>query len=544
MMTKRTVLLTLLVLIPVIVLRYIIMPDSDGWVVAWVAMFLAIFLCSKQVRERVLRTAKLHIKPLPTCRETITTICRGDVLRRIIVTLLLLTPAIFLGYVILPGIDRATMLEALDAILDNNPQVVTSYTSTSLIHRFSIASLGMMPFISANAFTVLAGLLIPPLRRRAAVSQAVRRRVGYSVLIITACVCCLQAWFLSQTFRNPVVLGFSSLESFLRWPELCFALSTMACLTLGTLLMVLCAKGINKYGMGHGVTLFLLLNSLSKLPEITRQVINVARSPAVPHASLALWAITAIATFAFAFICLRLSRTVSLGGEGEVGPIRIDIPLSLCGLFPFTFAMATAATSVLCLRHLAPLFHRIMPPFLIGTIVLIPLTVLYSRILFRSRVAVARLGMDDAGINRADAGRQISKALIGTAVVWSLVVIIVRQVPLLFSAGLNIPYLTISLPYLLAPIALLGLLQSLSRHARRMMAVYSHTEPLEMICARAYLAQNGIEASIHDEDIYGALSGYFIGTLANKELYVTHDDVSRAADLLEEYNMRKAVSVN
>ncbi len=503
------------------------------------SFFLA-FLCLRRVRERILAATALGARPLPGWRKTVSAVCRRDSLKRIAITLFLLLVVIALRHIALPGIDRAALDAAFRESMKNYTHVAPDTVRSFPVSRISIGALGIMPFLSATTLMVLAGLLVPPFRRLAAANPAARHRVWYGVAVITVFVTCIQAWFFSQALLSPTPLGFPAWTPVVKWSPVQFGISTMVCLTLGTLILVLCTRWIGRYGTGHGVVLYLLVDILSRLPDMARQIPHAVRFSGASHSSLLFCAITAAATFAFAFVCLRLSRRVSLKTEdGEA--IVVDIPLSFCGLLPYLYAMGMAAYAAQWLGLWNPVFRSVPPRFAMGAVIVVPLTVLYSRFLFRSRLGVKRLTVNGNAIDKSAAGRELRRASVQCALLWGIAALVCKQMPAAMADGFGIPYLLSGLPYFVASAAVLGLIQFVSRYGEGLKVVYTHSEPLEMICARAHLARNGIQADIHDDDVYGPLHGHFIGPLATRRLLVSPEDYARAANLLEEYNMCKAI---
>ena len=169
---------------------------------------------------------------------------------RLCITLGVLLVIRILAFIPTPGINQ----EAFSSLFqDTNNIIFGSFT------RFSIASLGIMPFISACFLIQLLSVVIPPLKKATFGDEEGRRKIVRYTLFLTVGLALVQSYGMSTWLENTMGHQGTSLVTMQGVP---FRIITMATLTATVFLYLFLADLINKYGIGNGIALMIVTGAI------------------------------------------------------------------------------------------------------------------------------------------------------------------------------------------------------------------------------------------------------------------------------------------
>lgn len=144
-----------------------------------------------------------------------------------------------------PGINQ----EALAAMFQgahSNSLISGSFA------RFSIVSLGLMPFFSACLLIQLLSVLIPPLKKATFGDEEGRRKILRYTCLLTVGLALVQSYGMSTWLENTMSPQGTSLVTM---QGISFRIVTMATLTASVVFLLWLADMINKYGIGNGIAM-------------------------------------------------------------------------------------------------------------------------------------------------------------------------------------------------------------------------------------------------------------------------------------------------
>src|SRR3989441_4230456 len=195
-----------------------------------------------------------------------------------------------------PGIDTAALKSYFDqarGLLG----LVGVFTGGAL-ERFSIFSLGIMPYISASIILQLLTVVIPYLEKLSKEGELGRRKITqytrYGTIFLSLVQSAGIAVFLErQTITLPLVAH----------PGLAFRLMTVLTLTTGTCFVMWLGEQITERGIGNGMSLIIYSGIVVGLPRAVLQTLDQIRTGQMgPIRVLFLMVLMALVVAAIVFV--------------------------------------------------------------------------------------------------------------------------------------------------------------------------------------------------------------------------------------------------
>ena len=183
--------------------------------------------------------------------------------RRILITLLML--AIFrLGvFIPTPGIDADALSGFFEAASGTLLDFATMFTGGAL-ERFSIFSLGIMPYISASIILQLLTAVVPQLEKLSKEGEAGRNTITQYTRYLTVALSVIQAMMIAvglESMRGPAG------ELIVLVPGWSFRIMTVITLTAGTVFLMWLGEQITERGIGNGISLLIFVGIVANMPS-------------------------------------------------------------------------------------------------------------------------------------------------------------------------------------------------------------------------------------------------------------------------------------
>ena len=263
-----------------------------------------------------------------------------DVRRKLIFTGVMLVIFRFIAHVPVPGVNTAQLAqlfqqEQLLGMLD--------LFSGGAMTSFSIAAMGVYPYITATIIMQLLMPVIPALEEMSKEGEAGRERVNKITHWLTVPLAILQAYgtgILLTTQSQYQVLQNFGLSGSALLPTISVVLS----MTAGTILLVWIGELITENGIGNGVSIIIFAGIVSRLPQLVAQ--SLAGSQSV--LALLTFLILGLITVASIVVIQEAQRRVPVqyakrvrgnriyGGQSTHIPLRVNS----AGMIPLIFAMS------------------------------------------------------------------------------------------------------------------------------------------------------------------------------------------------------------
>jgi len=259
-----------------------------------------------------------------------------DLRRRILFTVGMLVIFRFVAHVPLPGVDAT----ALQELFQRNALLgMLDLFSGGAMRYFSVAAMGVYPYITATIIMQLMTPIIPRLQALSQEGEAGRNKINQYTHWLTVPMAGLAGYgqiILLQ--REGVVVAAPGL------PTAAMVLSMIA----GTMFLVWLGELITEYGIGNGVSIIIFGGIVSALPTMIGQGILSAEGGGL--SGLAVYAFIAIATMAVIVIFteahrripVQYARSVFRGGRmyRQAGSTHIPLRVNTAGMIPLIFGMS------------------------------------------------------------------------------------------------------------------------------------------------------------------------------------------------------------
>ena len=257
--------------------------------------------------------------------------------QRIIYTVGLLVVVRLGSYITLPGVDVALLSQHAGAANSNTLFGLYDTFVGGAFKNAAIFGLGIMPYISASIIIQLMGAVVPYFQKLQKEGEEGRKRITQLTRVGTVIVAALQAWGISAYLlkNGDVAVGVSS---FL------FIMSTVICLTAGTMFMMWLGEQITERGIGNGISLIIFINIIARFPNAIVGEFQNMHNPIIELALLAFF----VAIVAFVVLMTQGIRKIPVqyakrvvgrkvyGGSTQHIPMRVNT----AGVMPIIFAQS------------------------------------------------------------------------------------------------------------------------------------------------------------------------------------------------------------
>jgi len=239
-----------------------------------------------------------------------------------------------LAHIPLPGVDVVRLEQ-----LFSGSQFLSllNVFSGGTLARFSIAAVGINPYITASIIMQLAGMVIPKLKALQKEGESGRERVNQYTRLLSVPLSIVQSISVLALLRSqdllvaadPVVLG-----------------ALILSLVTGSLVVMWLGELVSLYGLGNGISMILFAGIISQLPTAVAQVLSLTTADQVMSVvifmSLFLLVIGLIVFMNEAIrkvqiqYAKRTRGSKVYGGQTTHLPIRVNVT----GVLPIIFAVS------------------------------------------------------------------------------------------------------------------------------------------------------------------------------------------------------------
>jgi len=257
-----------------------------------------------------------------------------DLRRRIFFTLVILVIFRFVAHVPLPGVDTA----ALEALFERNAMLgMLDMFSGGAMRYFSVAAMGVYPYITASIVMQLMVPIIPRLQALSQEGEAGRHKINLITHWLTVPMAGLAGYGQLMLLQREGAIA--SAETL---PTVAMVLSMIA----GTMFLVWLGELITEYGIGNGISIIIFGGIVSGLPEmIGRGFLAKGQFGGLAgYILIALITTVVIVIFTEAHrrIPVQYAKSIFRGGRmyKQSGSTHIPLRVNTAGMIPLIFAMS------------------------------------------------------------------------------------------------------------------------------------------------------------------------------------------------------------
>jgi preprotein translocase subunit SecY len=257
-----------------------------------------------------------------------------DLRRRILFTLGMLVIFRFIAHVPLPGVDA----DALQQLFERNAMLgMLDMFSGGAMRYFSVAAMGVYPYITASIIMMLLTPIIPRLQAISQEGEAGRSRINLITHWLMVPMAGLAGYGQIVLLQREGVL-----TSAAALPTVAMVLAMMA----GTVFLVWLGELITEHGIGNGISIIIFAGIVAGLPEMIGQGFLAKGQFAglAAYVLIALVTIVVIVIFTEAHrrVPVQYAKSVFRGGRmyRQSGSTHIPLRVNTAGMIPLIFAMS------------------------------------------------------------------------------------------------------------------------------------------------------------------------------------------------------------
>ncbi|MEI6055017.1 MAG: preprotein translocase subunit SecY [Lentisphaerota bacterium] len=227
------------------------------------------------------------------------------------------------------------------------------------IHKFAIATLGIMPYISASIIMQMLQPVIPQFEKMVREGgDAGRQKFNQYTRFLTLVICIIQGAMAAYAMQRPQTIGLPVPTSPLvitNGPS--FVIMTVIVLTCGTMLMMWLGERITDNGIGNGASIIITIGIVSRMPSALYSLYELVISGGANGAT-----IRPVHLFLLALLFVLVTAATVLLTQGQ-------------RKIPIQYAKKTVGKRMLGGNSFIPLrvnFSGVMPIILAGSILIVP----------------------------------------------------------------------------------------------------------------------------------------------------------------------------
>lgn len=260
-----------------------------------------------------------------------------DLRVKLLMVLVLLIATRVLAHVPIPGVDAT----ALKAALDQNQFLgLLDIFSGGGLSNFSIAMLGVGPYITASIIIQLLTIIIPSMgEMQKEGGEAGRTKLNQYTRYLTIPLAALQAFGTIRLLQSQGAGFFASFTGF-QW------FITLLSIAAGTMLVMWIGEIISEYGIGNGISLVIFAGIVAQLPSSIQSLISFYDPTKLPtiigFLIVGLLIIAGIVLVTEAQRNIPISYARRMRGSSSFGGVNTHLPLRLnqAGVIPIIFAIS------------------------------------------------------------------------------------------------------------------------------------------------------------------------------------------------------------
>jgi len=261
-----------------------------------------------------------------------------DLRRRILITFGLLVAFRFIAHVPLPNVDTV----ALKNLFDSSALLgMLDMFSGGALKNFSVAAMGVYPYITATIIIQLMQPVIPALQRLSMEGEAGRDKVNRISHLLTIPLAALSGYGEIMLLHNQ-----GAIYAGTTIPPLALVTMVMS-LIAGTIFLVWLGEQITEYGIGNGISILIFAGIVAGYPSMFGDLglaWDTNKIGVTVFALILLASIVFIVLFTEAHrrISVQYARTSFRGGRmyRQTGGTHIPLKVNTAGMIPLIFSMS------------------------------------------------------------------------------------------------------------------------------------------------------------------------------------------------------------
>ena len=263
-----------------------------------------------------------------------------DLRRRILLTFAMLVAFRFIAHVPLPGVDPV----ALKSIFQSNALLgMLDMFSGGALKNFSVAAMGVYPYITSTIIIQLLQPVIPALQRLSMEGEAGRDKVNRISHLLTIPLAGLSGYGEIMLLHNSSV---QAIYPGVAIPPLAMITMVLS-LIAGTIFLVWLGEQITEYGIGNGISIIIFAGIVAGYPSMFG---DLGLAWGANKIGVTIFALILLASIVFIVLFTEAHRRISVqyartsfrGGRmyRQTGGTHIPLRVNTAGMIPLIFSMS------------------------------------------------------------------------------------------------------------------------------------------------------------------------------------------------------------
>jgi preprotein translocase subunit SecY len=264
-----------------------------------------------------------------------------DLRRRILITVGILVVFRFISHVPLPGLNPSVLKNLFE---QNALLGMLDLFSGGAMKQFSVASMGVYPYITASIIIILLVPVIPRLQALSQEGEAGKNKINMLTHWLTVPLAGLSGYGQLVILQRAGAVDFSALPAGVNVPLL--TATIVISLIAGTLFLVWLGELITEYGIGNGISILIFGGIVAGYPSLIQQgfLAKSNISGLLVYVAIVLVTIVLIVIFTEAHrrIPVQYARSVFRSGRmyRQSGTTHIPMRVNSSGMIPLIFSMS------------------------------------------------------------------------------------------------------------------------------------------------------------------------------------------------------------
>lgn len=279
-----------------------------------------------------------------------------DLRKRILITIGLLIVYRILAHTPVPGTDPLALKQFLDTKSSSGLLGVFASLTGGAVDTFSVAMLGLSPYINASIIMQLCSVIFPKLEALSKEGQQGQQTMNRYTRWLSFPLCFVQSYgflvLLSKGGANLVDLSFPNV------------LLPMLFVTTGSVIVMWIGEILSEKGIGNGISMLIFTGIVANIPS-TVSAMYLAGSSGnsasfILYGIIALAMLIAVVLFTDAHRLIPITYANQGSGRGVSG--GLPIRLNQAGMIPIIFAISLITLPAILVQFLqtAPRFQSVV----------------------------------------------------------------------------------------------------------------------------------------------------------------------------------------
>lgn len=275
--------------------------------------------------------------------------------KKIIYTLGILILFRLIAHIPVPGVNVALLKTFFN---QNQILSLLDIFSGGTLANFSVAALGLNPYINASIMLQLLSFVIPEIKELQKEGEYGRAKINQYTRIITIPL---------AIFQSLAMYGILNSQKIIAGQSILVLIALVASMVAGTMIMIFLGELINEHGIGNGISVIIFAGIISRLPVAAYQSIALAdfSNPQTLFNMLLFVAMIFAVVFAVVTVeeaVFRIPINYAKRAQITYLPIKVNV----AGVMPIIFAVSLVSIPSLIGQSLSRVSNPALASFASG----------------------------------------------------------------------------------------------------------------------------------------------------------------------------------